>query len=804
MKISLNWLKEYVDIQMAPEELGNLLTMTGLEVEGIEPAGQGLDDIIVSRILSVKPHPGSDHLSLCQVDTGKDIIPVVCGASNVEENALAPVALPGFSLPDGSVINETRIRGELSSGVLLAEDEIDLTDDHTGIMILPPDLVPGTPLPSVLPVSDWVFDISITPNRSDCTCVLGVAREVAAITGQSIKRPKTEIDETGPAIETLTSVTLLDPSGCPRYSAGLIQNINTGPSPFWMRYRLFLSGVRSISNIVDVTNYVMLETGQPLHAFDYRRLRENRIVVRRAKDGEKFTTLDGSTHTLNSENLMICDGERAVALAGIMGGLNSEIFAGTKDVLIESAFFDPVTIRKGSKRLGMLTEASYRFERGADIEGTLYALKRAVSLISEMAGGENAGGFIDNYPEPYVAPVINLRIDRANRLLGTEIEKDTMIRLLNNLELDVKDAGHNELNVKPPSFRVDLTREVDIVEEIARLNGYENIPVTYPRIMPSEDVTNPLLALRDRVRAAMTGFGFNEVITYAFISPDSADILDAPEESHLRSFVRLLNPLSVDMSVMRTSLLPGLLAMVKNNIANNEKDLKLFEWGKIFIHKENDQLPVEKTFLAAVINGLYQQKTWHSEERHADFYDIKGAIEALLKELGIRDTVFRNDGKFPGYDPGLSAGIYCSDALIGQAGRVSSKIVEAYDLKKDDTYIFELDIEQVMKNIPLKKSFQSFSKFPAVYRDISMIFERRLESSKIFDIIKREGGELIESVRIFDSYEGEKVAPNEKALAFSICYRSIQGTLDGAEINRTHEKIIGKIVKETGGRLREG
>ncbi|MBN1277041.1 MAG: phenylalanine--tRNA ligase subunit beta [Deltaproteobacteria bacterium] len=804
MKISLNWLKEYVEIQMPPRELGKLLTMTGLEVEGIELVGQGLQDVIVSRIAEVKPHQRSDHLSVCQVDTGKEIIPVVCGASNAEVNALVPLALPGFSLPDGMIINETRIRGELSKGMLLAEDEIGLTDDHSGIMILPSDLVPGTSLPSVLPVSDCVFDISITPNRSDCACVIGVAREIAAITGQKIRKPQIRINETGQPIENLTGVTILDPVGCPRYSAGLIQNIEIGASPFWMRYRLYLAGVRSINNVVDVTNYVMLETGQPLHAFDYRRLKENRIVVRRADDGEVFTTLDGTTHNLNTEDLMICDGERAVALAGIMGGLNSEIIDGTRDVLIESAFFNPLTIRKGSKRLGMSTEASYRFERGADIDGTIYALKRAVSLISGLAGGETARDFIDNYPNPYVSPVIGLRIDKANRLLGMDISKDTMIGLLNALELEVNDAGENRLSVKPPSFRVDITREVDVIEEIARLNGYDKIPVTYPSIKPSEDIVNPLLVLRDRVRSAMAGFGFNEVITYAFISPDSADILDVSGESPLVSFVRLINPLSVDQSVMRTSLLPGLLATVKNNIASNEKALKLFEWGKIFIHNQNNQLPIEKTFLAAVINGLYQQKTWYSEERHVDFYDMKGVIEALLKELGLKGAVFSKEGGFPGYDPKLSSGIYYSGALIGQTGRVSPKAMEAYELKKDDTYIFELDIEQVLKIIPLKKSFKPFSKFPAVYRDISMIFERRVESADILGIIKREGGELIESVRIFDSYEGDKIAPSEKALAFSICYRSSQGTLDGAEVNQMHEAIIGRIVNETGGRLREG
>ncbi len=804
MKVSLNWLKDYVDVEMSPDELGHLLTMNGLEVEGIETVGQSLDDIVVAKIRAVKPLPGADNLFICQVDTGRDTVQTVCGAPNVKVGALAPFALPGVKLPDGTVIKEGRIRGEISTGMLLAEDEMGLTDDHTGIMILAHDSTPGTPLFSLLPLSDRVFDVDITPNRPDCACILGIAREIAAATGQIFKRPKIEIVEDGPPIEDLTSVTIIDPEGCPRYAAGMIQRVNLGPSPFWMRYRLYLSGIRSINNLVDVTNYVMMEMGQPLHAFDYNRLKENRIVVRRAQEGEVFTTLDGVTHTLNSENLLICDGERPVALAGIMGGLNSEIFAGTENVFVESAFFDPVTIRRGSKRLGLSTEASYRFERGADIGGAVTALKRAISLISHLAGGSTSTGFIDNYPKTYTPPIIDLRVDRTNLLLGTSLSKSDISGYLKALEMEVQEINEDELKVKPPSFRVDIGREVDLMEEVARLSGYDNIPVTYPFIRPSEKGEIPELLVRDQLRSIMVGLGFTEIITYSFTSPDSADTLGAEEGSPLRSFVKILNPLTVDQSVMRTSLVPGLLATVKTNILHDEKDLKLFEWGKVFTHKEGSDLPLEKNYLAALMTGFYCQKTCNSAERHLDFYDIKGALEALLKDIGLRGSVFQKETGISRYDPGVCASIFFSGSLIGHVGRVSPGVMADYDLADVDTYLFEIDIEALLKNVSGTKEFSSFAKFPAVHRDISIIVKRQLESARIGEIIKQEGGELVESVQIFDVYEGKGIDPTEKAMAFSICYRSKHGTLDGGEINRLHESVIEKIRKETGGRLREG
>ena len=421
----------------------------------------------------------------------------------------------------------------------------------------------------------------------------------------------------------------------------MIADVKIQPSPFWMRYRLHLSGLRGINNIVDVTNYVLLEYGQPLHAFDYDRLKENRIVVRRAAEGEPFTTLDGKSHTLSGENLMICDGERPVAVAGIMGGLNSEIFEESTNVLIESAFFNPVRIRRGSKQLGISTEASYRFERGIDIEGVPTALRRALMLMQELSGGKVMKGIIDQYPGAAPRPVIRLRVAKTNQFLGTTLTGDEMARYLRSLEMEVEAAEAGVLRVKPPALRVDITREVDLMEEVARLEGYDRIPVTAPRVHAQEEKDDPIVQLSDRVRELMAGFGFTEIISYSFISPDSADLLGSKEDSPLRSFVKILNPLSQDQSVMRTSLLPGLLAATKVNFAHGERDLRLFEWGKQFFSRSADELPHETPILAGIITGLSQPKEWFGEGRSADFFDCKGAVEGLLRAMKVEQVRFR-------------------------------------------------------------------------------------------------------------------------------------------------------------------
>lgn len=804
MRVSLNWLRDYVDIDMDPETLGNMFSMRGLEVEGVEHVGRGLKDVVAAEILAVTEHPSADRLFICQVDGGRGKARVVCGASNLEVGAMVPLALPGAELPDGTLIQESRIKGEKSSGMLLAEDEMGLSEDHSGIMILPPDLTPGASIADSMALADWVLVIGITPNRSDCNAVIGVAREIAALTGGNLRWPPISLEEQETVVEELTSVRILDPEGCPRYAAGLIQDVQQGPSPFWLRYRLHLSGIRSINNLVDVTNYVMLETGQPLHAFDYHRLRENRIEVRRAHPGERFTTLDGKTHELDAETLMICDAERAVALAGIMGGLNSEIFEGTKDVLVESAFFDPVTVRRGSRRMGISTEASYRFERTVDIQGVSRALRRALALLAELSRGKVVKGIVDNYPRPYRARKIRLDVQRANRFLGTSLARDSMRRHLESLEIEVEEDDTDFLAATPPSFRPDITREVDLTEEVARLDGYDNIPITYPRIRPSEEGNTPEIDLRDRVRAVMVSLGFSETISYSFIAADAVNRLGVQGTDQLTSFVELLNPLSIDQAVLRTSLAPGLLSAVKTNFQHDQKTLKLFEWGKVFFRQEGQTGSLEKNAMAAVMSGWAQSREWYAGGRAVDFYDLKGVAEALLQKLGVRRITFHRDAGQPWYASDASAAICVGGQAVGRFGRVASEVSEAFDVDEETVYLLELDIARLSEFLPRETKFEPFTRFPAVYRDISLLVKQNVESGLIIEIIKAEGGELIERVDVFDLYQGDKIDPSEKAIAIRICYRSRKGTLDGDEVNSLHDRIVRVAGEKIGGKLREG
>ena len=751
----------------------------------------------------MRAHPRADTLWLCEVEAGRDVVQVVCGAPNLRVGMMAPMALPGTKIPGGVEVKENRIRGEASVGMLLAEDEMGLTEDHTGIMVLPEALSPGAPVAQALSLEDWAFEIGLTPNRPDCACVIGIAREIAALTKERLRKPEIRFQENDRCIETLTSVTLDDPEGCPRYAAGMVCGFDLKPSPFWMRYRLHASGVRGISNVVDVTNYVLLEMGQPLHAFDYDRLKENRIVVRKAGEGEVFTTLDGKTHTMNRDNLMICDGQRPVALAGVMGGLNSEIFSESKNVLIESAFFDPITVRRSAKRLGLSTEASYRFERGVDIGGAVPALRRAMMLISELAGGEVIRGIIDNYPTPRRLREIDLSVDKCNRFLGTDLSQQAMGNYLRALEMDVQSQGEKVLRVKAPSFRVDITRDWDLMEEVARLEGYDNIPVTIPPIRPSDEKESTEMTTGDRVREIMVGLGFSEVISFSFIAPDSADFLGAEKDSALRSFVPLLNPLTVDQSVMRTSLLPGLLGAVKTNLSYGEKDLKLFEWGKVFIGKTGEELPQERLCLTGGVIGLANPKEWHREERAADFYDAKGAAEALLKALGLRDLVFERGDTPPWYSKDAASVIRLADQRLGTLGQLSPEVLKRFDVDAPSVFAFEIDGTVLLEKLSGERAFEPLAKFPALYRDLSIVAKRSVESATIQQIILREGRGLVESATLFDLFEGGKIDPSEKALAFRICYRSRETTLEGKDINELHESIVKTIGRETGARLRE-
>ncbi|MGQ9646799.1 MAG: phenylalanine--tRNA ligase subunit beta [Thermodesulfobacteriota bacterium] len=802
MKVSLNWIKDYVDIPMGVGDLVDLLTMGGLEVEQVTAVGQGFDKVVVAELQSIRKHPNADKLSLVEARTDQGKFSIVCGAKNIREGQKVPLALVGAKLPNGTEIRKSKIRGELSEGMLCSEIELGLGPDATGIMILSPDLPLGTNLGEALGLKDVVLDISITPNRPDCLCVIGVAREIAALTGQKLKYPRFTLSEGGEEIHSKTSVTVMDPDLCPRYVARLIEEVHIGPSPFWMSNRLEKVGVRSINNVVDVTNYVMMEYGQPLHAFDFDLLEEGRIVVRRAVQGEEFVTLDGVKRTLDKEMLMICDGVKPVAIAGVMGGLNSEIREDTKIVLLESAYFQPEGNRRTAKKLRLETEAAYRFGRGIDYGGCVVAANRAAQLIHELAGGKILTGVIDVYPARIQPKPIRLSVQKIRQVLGTAVQAPQVISYLKSLELDVEEEERNVLRVTPPSFRGDLEREIDLIEEVARLDGYEKIPITLPKGPPSSEVRNRNLLLEKKATDLLIHHGYHEVITYSFTSPTSWDLLGLPSGDPRRTPLRILNPLSEDLSVLRTSLIPGLLEVARYNLSRKNLNLKLFELKKVFLPKEGEKLPTEVKYLAGLAFGLDREPHWTSVPRSVDFYDVKGCMEDLLEVLRIKGVTFIRSEDIPYLHPGKSSKMLMGTEALGVIGEIHPQVLAHYDLP-GRAYLFEVNFEQLVKGAEEGKRFRPLPKFPAVYRDLSLVVDEALEVGKVTETIWKLQGPFIDEVSVFDVYQGAPIPKGKKGISYRIRFQAADRTLTDEEVNRYHEKIIFQLMEIFKAELRQ-
>jgi len=800
MKVSLSWLKDYIDIRMDAADLADALTMAGLEVDSVSNRYAYLQTVLVGRVAEVSPHPNADKLTICRVETGGGSRTVVCGAPNVSEGMLAPVALPGTVLPDGTRLAKSVIRGEKSEGMLCSEKELGLGLDGSGIMALDPSLALGDDLAKALGLADTVFELDLTPNRPDCLSVIGIAREIAAIQNTSLKYPDYSLTDTGDMISSLTSVKIKAPDHCPRYSARLVENIEIKPSPFWMQDRLLSVGLRPINNIVDITNYVLMETGQPLHAFDFDQLAQNRIVVDTASDGDTFVTLDGKERRLNSRMLMICDGEKQVAVGGVMGGLNSEIEDTTRRVLIEGAYFSPVSIRKTAKTLGLSTDASHRFERGVDPQGTVRAVNRAAKLMVEFGGGTLIAGIIDEYPQTQKVNTVRLSTAHTHRLLGIYPDGSEIKKLLESIEFKVEkmtsESGDQQLVVVPPSFRVDISRPEDLMEEVARLSGYNNIPTTFPAMPAEARPPNRNLELRSRLKDLMTGFGFTEAITYSFVAEASCDHLRLKAEDPRRNLIHILNPLSEDQAVMRTSLATGLIQTAVYNIAQQAKNLKLFEIGKIFIKTESQELPREPQFLAALWTGSRHNASWHGREIPCDFYDIKGVAEGLIRSLKVDNIRFTamSDGDCDYTRPGFTAQILAGDIPAGLVGEIHPRVREAFDLKQS-AYIFELDLDKIVALIPQTIKSMPIPKFPAIYRDITIIVDRSIETQTVLETVSniREG--LVENLYLFDVFEGDPIAAGKKSVSFRVTYRSSDKTLEDEDIHGLHKSITAKLLK---------
>jgi phenylalanyl-tRNA synthetase beta chain len=799
VKVSLNWLNDYIDLKGIPvEDIVHKLTMAGLEVEEVINENEIYKGFIVAHVTEKTKHPNADKLSLCKVNTGKEELQVICGAPNVEEGQKVVFAPIGTVIPNGNFqIKKAKIRGVESNGMICAEDELALSDDHSGIMILPAEYKEGTPVTEALGLNDVIMEVAITPNRPDALSHFGVARDLAAIYNKEFKIPEIKISETPEDINSAASVEIIDTVNCPRYSARIVCNVEIKESPEWLKNRLKKVGLRPISNIVDITNYVMYETGQPLHAFDLEEVSGSKIIIKSTEKEEKFITLDSKERILQPGTLMICDAEREVAVAGVMGGENSEISAKTKNILIESAYFKPSSIRRTSKKLGLSTEASYRFERGINHDGTVYSANRAAQLMAELGGGQILKGVIDAYPAALPEKEITLRFNQVKRILGYEVPARKIKDILEKLGFRILAKSDNDIKAAVPSFRPDIEREIDIIEEVARINGYDNIP-TISKISISLGKRFDEAQFAENIKTTANALGFYEMINNPLVSSERASLTG--------NKIPLLNPQSVDMGYLRTSLLPGALDVVSRNIKYGEKNIALFETGNVFNKVSGAEIKsfedfTEETDLIFILSGKSSEKEWFSEEKSYDFYAMKGLINSFCRKISLdnvlNDTYYFNGNTF--FDYSL-AKMY-EGRVAGQGGRVRKDVLKKFDIAQD-VYAFIFNINMLKSIQPGKKKYVEPLKYPKIQRDFAFIFDKEVTCDEVKEFIINSGSKLLKSVRLFDLFENAALGNTKKSLAFAMEYYSDERTLTDEEVEKEFLTLISLITKKFNATLR--
>lgn len=800
MRVSVKWLKEYVDYGFTPVELADKLTMTGSELEEIVNIGDKITDVIAGRIVTITQHAELEKLVTCLVDIGRGNIQVVTGAPNVREGILVPVALPGANLAGGHRIETLNFHGIESEGMLCSEVELGIGQDASGIMILPETLKPGDNVIESLDARDTVLDFEITPNRPDCLSMLGMAREVAAIAGTRVKYPMCEIKPSQQNVSDFVSVRILDNELCKRYSARVIRNVEIKPSPLWLQRRLRAAGMRPINNIVDITNFVLLEYGQPLHAFDYDLVRGREILVRRAKHGEEYMGIDGEERILDDDMLVIADQERAIAVAGVMGGMDTEVTNETRHILLESANFNAASVRRTSRKLGLRTEASARFEKGLTPAWTIPALDRAAYLMQELAGGTVLNGIID-VGEFHVSPVIiQLSVSNVNRTLGAKLSQDEMKSILKSLEFEVQVKSPDILEVKCPDFRQDVELEADLIEEIARQYGFDKIRATLPKGRITEGGSSKEQLIIERIGEFLSDLGLSEVITYSFVHPNVFDKMRVPKGHDLRNYIRIKNPLTEDQSVMRTTLIPSLLQVLSRNEAYGTSNMSIYELGSVYIPHglPLETLPKEIKTLAVAIRGERWEHGWNTERVEVDFFDLKGILEVLLKNLGIEIDVERLDVSV--FHPGQQASLLAGGRRLGVMGQIHPVVADEFGLG-GRIYVAELDVEEIVRLAHSERRYQLIPRYPAMIRDIAVVVPDEVLAKEIEETIRGIETELIEEISLFDMYVGEQIPKGHKSLAYSITYRAKDRTLTDEQIDTIQERIV-DALKRIGAEIR--
>lgn len=799
MKISINWLKNYIDVSnFTIQELKNLLTNAGLEVESIEEIGKSLEGFVIGEVVSKEKHPNADKLSVCQVNDGKNTYQVICGAPNVDVGQKIVFAPVGVIIPStAEKLKKTKIRGVESQGMICSEKELGLGEDHTGILVLDSSAPVGKPLTEYLGLDDYVFEIGITPNRPDALSHIGIAREISAITKKKYVLPKIDLDESEENIHNYLKVEILNDKDCLRYCARMVKNVKVKESPQWLKRYLMNVGIRPINNVVDVSNFVMFEMGQPLHTFDAKFVEGGKIIVKNADDNEKFITLDGKERTLDSSMLMICDANKKIAIAGIMGGANSEISESTKDVIIESAYFNPKSIRRTSKKLGLSSESSYRFERGVDFNNTLLAANRAAQLIAELAGGEVLADYIDENPGKLEEIEVELRISRTNKILGLDLSKNEIIDILQRLGIKIQSSNNDSLICLIPSFRTDLTREIDLIEEVARIYGYDKIPGD-SRINFEVSIEKFQTRLDDKIREILTGYGLNEVINNTLLSETEAEFND------LKS-VKILNPISQELSHLRPSLIPGMIKTIALNHRFGEFDLQFYEIGKVMIAKKDkvetpeDYIELDKLCIA--YTGKLRDKTWKENQVNSDIFYLKGLIESLLLKISLDKVKFTSYYASENQYYSIEIKIFIDKTYIGSLYKMSENYLKRFEIERP-VFIAEVDLGTISKLPKEVEKFNRLSNFPKIERDISFFIDNDIPYEKVEQIIDKYSDKLLSNKYLFDLYFDPKKS-NQKSMAIRFEFQSYEKTLTAEEVEAKVNKIVYGLEKELNIQLRK-
>ena len=809
MKVSRNWLGDFLAAVPPADELARRLTFAGLEVEGVESPGARLAGVVAARIEASSPHPDANKLSVTQVNAGDGrTLQIVCGASNFQVGDVVPLATVGTVLPDGTTIARATLRGVESEGMLCSAKELGLAEDASGLLLLEKTLRPGTRIAEALGLDDAVLEMNVTPNRGDALSHLGVAREVAVLTAQQLRGPAPSVPESKPDVQEVARVRVEDTRGCRRFAARVVEGITIGPSPEWLVRRLRACGVRSINNVVDVTNYVMLELGQPLHAFDLDRLAGSEVVVRRARPGERLTTLDGKERALSEEDLLVCDGERPQALAGTFGGTDAEVSSRTRRVLLEGASWDPVTVRRMARRHQLHTEASHRFERGVDVEAGPLGVDRAAALIADMAGGSVRRGRIDVYPTPSPATLVRLKAGQVGRLLGAEVAETEVASILGALGFVAEEQRPGATLWRVPSWRPDVSLPEDLVEEVARIRGYDTVPATLPPLSEGLKPEPVQAEVERRIRSALTGAGFDEVVNYSFVDPAVLPLLtDRPLEllGTPVDAVTLKNALSPQQSAMRTSLYASLLPNLAHNLRQGQEGVRLYELGRVYLRDPEGGeglRPVAKEPLrvGGLLWGRRLPRGWTAGADVNDFYDAKGAVESLLSALGAPGLTAHPVRRVP-YHPRACALLSVGRTVLGTMGELHPEVAKALDLPKG-IHLFELDVEALVQVAEVVPRLRGLNRFPAVLRDLAVVVPESKPAEDIRAVIQEVGGPLVEEVLVFDVYVGSPLPPGRKNLAFALRYRAPDRTLRDEEVQTAHARIVEEVNRRLGAELR--